>query len=150
EEAMEALDGAIRRTEQAIAQSRDAIADLRSECTTLTDLAELLTATGQGLETCVDASGNPPSFRVIVEAARQGLSPGNQDGVYRICGELVRNAFRHACAHHIEAEIRYDDHVLRLLVRDDGKGMDPKVLKGGGRPGHWGLPGVRERAKQIG
>jgi len=28
--------------------------------------------------------------------------------------------------------------------------MDPKVLKEGGQPGHWGLPGVRERAKQIG
>ena len=28
--------------------------------------------------------------------------------------------------------------------------MDPQVLEEGRRPGHWGLPGVRERAQQIG
>jgi signal transduction histidine kinase len=35
-------------------------------------------------------------------------------------------------------------------VRDDGKGMDPQVLEKGRRPGHWGLPGVRERAQHLG
>ena len=150
EEAMEALDGAIMRTEQAIAESRDTIKDLRYERVTSTDLAELLTQTGRELETAADANGNPPIFRVIVEGERRTLSPALQDEVYRIARELLRNAFQHAGAHHIEAEIRYDNHLLRVLVRDDGKGMDPKVLKQGGQPGHWGLPGVRERAKQIG
>ena len=150
EEAMGALDGAIMRTEQAIAESRDTIKDLRSEMVTSTDLAELLTQTGRELETAADANGNPPIFRVIVEGERRTLSPALQDEVYRIARELLRNAFRHAGAHHIEAEIRYDNRLLRVLVRDDGKGMDPKVLKEGGQPGHWGLPGVRERAKQIG
>jgi len=150
EEAMESLDGAIMRTEQAIAESRDTIKDLRSERVTSTDLAELLTQTGRELEIAADANGNPPIFRVIVEGERQTLSPALQDEVYRIARELVRNAFQHAGAHHIEAEIRYDNHLLRVLVRDDGKGIDPKVLKEGGQPGHWGLPGVRERAKQIG
>jgi signal transduction histidine kinase len=37
-----------------------------------------------------------------------------------------------------------------LRIRDDGKGIDPKVLQGGARAGHWGLPGIRERAKRIG
>jgi signal transduction histidine kinase len=37
-----------------------------------------------------------------------------------------------------------------LRIRDDGKGIDPKVLQEGGRTGQWGLPGIRERAKQIG
>jgi len=150
EEAMGALDGAILRTEQAIAESRDTIKDLRAERVTPTDLAELLTQTGRELESVADANGNPPIFRVIVEGERQTLSPALQDEVYRIARELLRNAFQHAHAHRIEAEIRYDNHLLRVLIRDDGKGMDPKVLKEGGQPGHWGLPGVRERAKQIG
>ena len=150
EEAMEALDGAITRTEQAIAESRDTIKDLRSERVTPTDLAELLTQTGRELETVADANSNPPVFRVIVEGERQTLSPALEDEVYRIVRELLRNAFQHAGARHIEAEIRYKDHLLRVLIRDDGKGMTPKVLKEGGQPGHWGLPGVRERAKQIG
>jgi nitrate/nitrite-specific signal transduction histidine kinase len=37
-----------------------------------------------------------------------------------------------------------------LRVRDDGNGIDPKVLEAGGRAGHWGLPGVRERAEKLG
>ena len=150
EEAMEALDGAISRTEQAIAESRDAIKDLRSERVTSTYLAELLTQTGRELESAADANGNPPVFRVIVEGERRTLSPALRDEVYRIARELLRNAFQHAHAHHIEAEIRYDNHLLRVLIRDDGKGMDANVLKEGGQPGHWGLPGIRERAKEIG
>ena len=132
EEAMEALDGAISRTEQAISESRDTIKDLRYERVTSTDLAELLTQTGKELESGADANGNPPIFRVIVEGERQTLSPVLQDEVYRIARELLRNAFQHARARHIEAEIRYDHHLLRvLMLRDDGKGMDANVLKEG-------------------
>ena len=59
----------------------------------------------------------------------------------------MRNAFRHAQALHIEAEISYGERVLR--VRDDGSGVDPAVV-GEGRAGHYGLPGMWERAKRIG
>ena len=78
------------------------------------------------------------------------MSPILQDEIYRIAREVIGNAFRHANASQIEAEIRYDHGLLRLRIRDDGKGTDPKVLKEGARPGHWGLLGIRERAKQIG
>jgi signal transduction histidine kinase len=78
------------------------------------------------------------------------LGPTIRDEVYRIAREVLRNAFRHAHARRIEAEILYDEHQFRLRVRDDGKGMDPQVLEKGGRAGHWGLPGVRERAQQMG
>jgi signal transduction histidine kinase/ligand-binding sensor domain-containing protein len=150
EEASQALDGALVTAEQAISESRDAIHDLRSEPVAQNDLAHLLTAMGQELASSQDANRNSPNFSVTVEGERQTLSPSLQDEVYRIAREVLRNAFRHARARHIEAEIRYDDRRLRLRIRDDGKGIDPKVLEGGGRAGHWGLPGVRERAKQIG
>jgi signal transduction histidine kinase len=68
----------------------------------------------------------------------------------RIALELLRNAFRHSHASRIEAEVRYDDQVLRIRIRDNGRGIDPKMLKEGGIAGHWGLRGVRERAKRIG
>jgi signal transduction histidine kinase len=150
EQAMQALDGAIARTEQAIAESRDAIQDLRSEPFAQSDLAELLTATGQELAAFEDTNRDSPVFRVIVEGERRRLSPILQEGVYWIARELLRNAFQHASAHRTEAEIRYEDDLFRLCVRDDGKGMDPKVLEAGGRAGHWGLPGVRERAQKLG
>jgi signal transduction histidine kinase/ligand-binding sensor domain-containing protein len=150
EQAMQTLDGAIARTERAIAESRDAIGDLRSGPVAQSDLAELLTAMGQELAAFEDANGNGPLFRVIVEGERRRLSPILQEEVYSIARELLRNAFQHAHAHRIEAEIRYEDHLFRMRVRDDGKGMDPKVLEFGGRAGHWGLPGLRERAQKLG
>ena len=150
EEAMQALDGAIERTEQAIAEGRGAIQGLRSEPSAHSDLEHLLTAMGQELAVSEDANLEPATFRVTVEGDRQALSPILQDEVYRIARELLRNASQHAQARRIEAEIRYDDRLFRLRIRDDGKGIDPRVLREGGCAGHWGLPGIRERAKRIG
>ena len=72
-----------------------------------------------------------------------------RDEVYRIAREALRNAFSHARASHIEAEISYGEHLFRLRIRDDGEGIAPAMLEEG-RPGHYGLPGMRERAAEIG
>jgi signal transduction histidine kinase len=150
EEAMQALDGAISATELAITESRSAIQDLRSEPVAQSDLAELMTTMGQELTNVRNTNGDSPIFRVIVEGERRTLAPVLQTEVCRIAREILRNAVRHAQAHRIEAEIRYDDQALRLRIRDDGRGLDPRVLEEGGTVGHWGLRGVRERAQQIG
>jgi nitrate/nitrite-specific signal transduction histidine kinase len=60
-----------------------------------------------------------------------------------------QNAFRHSQANKIELELEYSPKHLRILVRDDGAGIDPEVLHSG-RDGHWGLAGMRERAENIG
>ena len=150
EEAMEALDGAIARAEQAIGESQDAITDLRPTLADQSDLAGLLRATGEELETAGNGNGTLPSFEVIVEGERKTLSPILQSEVHRIARELLRNSFRHASARRVEAEVRYSDEQLRVRIRDDGKGMDLDVMQQGRRQGHWGLPGVKERAQQIG
>jgi len=69
--------------------------------------------------------------------------------MYRIAREALRNAFRHARATQIEAEIAYGPRMFRVRIRDDGQGIPPAVLKEG-RSGHYGLAGMRERAAQIG
>jgi signal transduction histidine kinase len=150
ESAMEALDEAILTTEKAIAEGRDAIQDLRPELIAQHDLAELLTATGQEMTGTQVQNGRLPSFRVIVEGKPWRLPLTLQEEIYRIGREAIRNAFSHAVANRIEVEIRYDEHELRLRIRDDGEGIDSKVLEASGRPGHWGLPGTRERAQRIG
>ena len=150
EEAMEALDQAIARTEEAITESQDAITDLRPTPTVSNDLGGLLMATGKELETTGNLEGTAATFALTVEGERQTLSPNLQDEVYRIALELLRNAFRHACARRVETEVRYDEEQLRVRIRDDGKGMDPEILKKGRRAGHWGLLGAKERAQRIG
>jgi signal transduction histidine kinase/ligand-binding sensor domain-containing protein len=161
EDAMRSLDEAINETEKALTESRDAIQGLRSEPIAKGDLAELLRTTSQELATSAAAnqspgnqedSGNqaPPVFDLIEEGGRRTLSPATKNEICRIAFEILRNAYRHAHAHRIEAEIRYDDHTLRLRIRDDGQGIDAQVLKEGGRAGHWGLRGLGERAQRIG
>ena len=150
EDAIRILDSALTRADQAIAESRDAIQGLRSAPVAPIDLADLLTAMGQELADSQEASCDSPAFCVKVEGQRQTLSPPLQDEIYRIGREALRNAFLHAGARHIEARILYDEHLLRLRIRDDGKGIAPKVLEEGGRAGHWGLIGIRERAKRMG
>jgi len=150
DEAMRSLDDAINETEKALAESRDAIQGLRSEPIAKGNLAELLKATSRELATSGTANQDPPVFDLIEEGEQQTLSAATKNEICRIAFEILRNAFRHAHAHRIEAEIRYDDHMLRLRIRDDGIGIDPKVLKEGGSAGHWGLRGIRERAERIG
>jgi len=85
-----------------------------------------------------------------VEGPAQALSPVLQDEIYQIGREVLRNAYRHASATRIEAEIRYDRGQFRLRIRDDGKGIDRNLLKEGMVPGHFGLQGIRERARRMG
>ena len=148
ERAMQVLDATLDRTEQAIAEGRDAIRDIRSDNVAQNALPELLTMAGTELAES-QADHALPTFGVTVEGERRVLTPIIREETYRIGLELLRNAFRHANARRIETEIRYDDDTLRLRIRDDGKGMDLKVLQGDSR-GHWGLRGVRERAERIG
>jgi signal transduction histidine kinase len=89
------------------------------------------------------------AYRVVAQGAARPLRPMIRDEVYRIAREAVVNAFLHAKADNIEVEVEYANRFLRVLVRDDGCGMDPQVLDTG-REGHWGLPGMRERSENIG
>ncbi len=73
-----------------------------------------------------------------------------RDEIYKIAAEALRNTFQHAQASRVEVEIRYDSEQFRLRVRDDGKGIDPSIVSGQGREGHFGLPGMRERATMMG
>jgi len=62
--------------------------------------------------------------------------------------EILRNAFQHAHASRIEAEVAYDSQFLRVRIRDNGKGIDRKVLEEGACQGHWGFAG-RPRARET-
>jgi signal transduction histidine kinase/ligand-binding sensor domain-containing protein len=148
--AKDAFDSAIGATEQTITESEYAIRDLRSEQSTQSDLVQLLTSTAQELATSESVNHGSPTFRATEEGQRQELTTSQQSEVHRIAREVLRNAFRHAAASRVEAEIRYDARQFRLRIRDDGKGIDPQILAEGRRPGHWGLPGIRERAERMG
>lgn len=142
--AKERLELTLDRADQAIAEGRDAVYDLRSSATTTNDLTQAVRSLCNELTT-PDAA----EFNLTVEGPPRDLHPIIRDELYRIIREALRNAFTHARAHHIEAELIYAERLFRLRIRDDGQGIEPAVLEEG-RPGHYGLPGMRERARQIG
>ena len=145
-EARQTLEGVIEQASQAIAEGRDAVQALRSSTVVTNDLARAINSLGEELG--ADQTGqNCPEFHLYVEGASRDLSPLVRDEVHHVAFEALRNAFRHAQAKRIEVEIQYGDQQFRLRVRDNGKGIDPKVLAEGGRTGHHGLPGMQERAK---
>ena len=148
--AMQVIDEAIHAAEEGIAEGRTAIHDLRPEQAAQRELSELLKAAAHESASAQKLDGPRPRFSVIVEGKQQALPPMVQDEVYRIAREVIRNAFAHAAASRIELEIRYDPDQLRVRIRDDGKGIDPKILQDGGQPGHFGIPGMRERAQRMG
>jgi signal transduction histidine kinase/ligand-binding sensor domain-containing protein len=127
-----------------IDEGRNAVRGLRSPGATSDDLEQAFQRAQQEL-----AVGTMSEFRVIVEGRPRPLHPIVRDEVYRLGREALTNAIRHADAKHIEVELEYAAHHLRMLVRDDGSGIDPDVLQSG-RQGHWGLSGMRERAEQMG
>jgi signal transduction histidine kinase len=147
--AKEALEKALARADQAIVEGRDAIQNLRSSTTVTNDLAEAITSLAEELSAASEGGRASATFRVSIEGKPRDLHPVLRDDIYRIAREALRNAFRHAQASKIETDITYSDRLLRLRIRDDGKGIDAKLLDAG-RDGHWGLPGMRERAQQIG
>jgi signal transduction histidine kinase len=147
EEARKTLERALDQAEDAINEGRDAVQGLRSSTLESNDIAEATRTMGEALAT-EGTDQASTVFRVEVEGTPRNLHLILRDEVCRIVGEALRNAFRHAQARQIEVEIHYDDRQLRMRVRDDGKGIDPELLSG--RAGHYGLNGMRERAKLAG
>jgi signal transduction histidine kinase len=148
-EARKTLESALDHAAQAITEGRDAVQGLRSSAVETNDLARAISSLGEELAGDETNSQRVESF-VDVEGTARDVHPILRDEIYRIAGEAMRNAFRHAQARRIEVTIWYGEPQFRLRVHDDGRGIAPEVLEKQGRVGHWGLAGMRERAELIG
>ena len=147
-DAAKILDSAMEVGDQAIGEGRDAVQNLRSSSFDDRDLATSLSAFGSELGAGID-SPSMPQYRVVVEGRPRELTVVVLDEACRIVREAVSNAYQHAKAGHIETEVTFGNADLTIRVRDDGIGVDPQILARGQRPGHWGLPGMRERSERF-
>ena len=147
DEAKQKFAGVLDQAEQAIVEGRDAVHEMRSS-EAASELSAAISAFAKE-PPAFQPSKESPVIRVQVEGTPRTLNPILHDEIYRVAVEALRNAFQHAQAHQIEVEIIYGERQLVLRVRDDGKGVDADILDHG-RAGHFGLPGMRERAKLIG
>ena len=90
-----------------------------------------------------------PLIDVEVDGASRDLNPVVREEAFRIAGEALRNAVKHAEARRVIVTIHYEPRQLRLVIRDDGKGIPSDTMTRQQLAGHFGLPGMRERAAIV-
>ena len=137
------MDEVLDRADEVMREARHRVRNLRQRTSHENELPNRLAKCGEELSQDYAAS-----FTLAVVGEPRVLEPAVQDEAYKIAGEALTNAFRHASALKIEIEITYNSSALRMRVRDDGVGIDKAVLSNG-QPDHWGLTGMRERARTI-
>jgi signal transduction histidine kinase len=103
----------------------------------LARVPEEITATGSG------------DFRVAVAGTAQRLHPIIRDELYAVGREALVNAFRHARPTAVELRIHYSSRRLKLVVRDDGCGIEAGVLEAA-RKGTGGVARMCLRAERVG
>jgi signal transduction histidine kinase len=128
---------------QATREGRAALNSLRTSTTEKNDLADALR---RATEEALVPSSMTVTLTIVGEARE--MHPVVRDEVYRIGYEAIRNACAHSGAGRLEVELKYA-HELAVRVSDNGAGIDPADLEKG-KEGHFGLPGMRERAGRIG
>jgi signal transduction histidine kinase/ligand-binding sensor domain-containing protein len=138
------FEDALEQSDRVMLEGRELMLDLRAESSDSTDLADELAIVGHDLKRTY-----PGNFRITVTGDPLPLHPIVFDELHRFGREALSNAFRHAHAKDIEVELDYRRNELRMRIRDNGIGIDVDVLSSGSRAGHWGLPGMRERAAKI-
>jgi signal transduction histidine kinase/ligand-binding sensor domain-containing protein len=149
EKAREVLVDAVDQAAQAIKEGREAVQGLRLSAEESSDLPAAIARLAK--EVAGEREGSEvPSVRVEVQGAARPLHPIERDETFRIAAEALRNAIHHSQGTQIEVELRYDAGEFRLRVRDDGRGIDPRLLAEGDPAGHFGLRGMRERAALAG
>lgn len=137
------MEAALDTADEVLGQARDRVQDLR-----MTDLE------GGDLEAALakiaraDGADGWPPIGVFVDGEARPLERIAGDELIQIISEALSNARRHARAACIEIRVRFGSRHLSVSVIDDGEGMAPDVLQEG-RPGHFGLTGMRERARRI-
>ncbi|MNR79908.1 Signal transduction histidine-protein kinase/phosphatase DegS [compost metagenome] len=139
------LEKALDRADEVLIEGRDRVRDLRNDDVMNGDLADCVRALGVSL-----AYEGSASFHLSVSGKPLPLKTAVRDEMYRIAYEALNNAYRHARAQQVNVKIEYSFRALRMIISDDGVGIDPAYINVKGRPDHWGLRGMHERARKIG
>ena len=104
-------------------------------------LAEELSESARQLTVSAEAR-----LKLAIEKFSEALPAYVEYNLLRIAQEAIINAVKHAGGRTIEVTLQVLPDVLRIAVRDDGAGFVP----GDSATDHFGLVGMKERAKEIG
>lgn len=139
-EARRSLEDLRRLTRGAMAEMRSLLAELRPSTLTDSDLGDLLRQLGNALE-------GRTNLPVAVTVSGEFILPAEvQVMFYRVCQEALNNVAKHSKASQVEINLKQEEAVIEMRIRDDGRGFDPEQKISG----HYGLGMMRERAEAAG
>ena len=132
--AVDDLDDIIRQVRTAIFALEPIPGRRRSVRTRVLDLAAE-SVRSLGFEPSVTVAG-PIDTEVPEHVATNVLA---------VIREGLTNIARHAHASHVEINLKVEDHILKLVIKDDGIGIGATA-----GPARMGLANIRERAEALG
>jgi ligand-binding sensor domain-containing protein len=139
------LTDALDRADQVIREGREKVTELRSETSSPAEIEKHLRKTAEALQ-----ADGPSRINLVVIGEPRSLQAAVQDELYSIGREGLTNAMRHSGATQIVMELEYGAHYFRLGCIDNGCGVSPEMLATSSKQGHWGIIGMRERARSLG
>jgi two-component system nitrate/nitrite sensor histidine kinase NarX len=140
-EARRSLEDLRRLTRGAMAEMRALLAELRPSTLTDSDLGDLLRLLGNAFS---GRTNLPVAITVVEELT---LPAEAQIAFYRMCQEALNNVAKHAKASQVEINLKQEETLIELCIRDNGLGFNPESTVTGG---HYGLTMMRERAESAG
>jgi signal transduction histidine kinase/ligand-binding sensor domain-containing protein len=138
-----AMNNALDLADEVMEEGRNKVNGLRTALVQHNELAIGLDEFGRSL-----SRQHLIAFTMLLHGQTRLLRTCIHNEILMIGREAIRNAFAHAKASEIKVELTYSERLVELSVKDDGCGIDTDAQKG--RPGHWGMQGMRERAAQLG
>jgi signal transduction histidine kinase len=138
------LQKILEQSDEYVDEARQAVWELRSP--SLEKNGDFSKAVMKVSERALQGTDIRLQFATFGEACKP--APPVEDNFLRICEEAVTNAVKHANPTLVEVKLEYTPDELRLRIRDDGRGFDPKGPKAF-KNGHFGLVGIRERVKAV-
>jgi signal transduction histidine kinase len=144
ERARRHLEVAQSLVDQERAEVHRSVWNLRSQLLENNDLASALSAIGRQL-----SDGTDISIAVEEVTGVQRLPEAVENNLLRIGQEAIANSLKHGRAHQVRIQLHFKPDLVIMSVRDNGQGFveneSSQVM-----PGHFGLVGMRERAKRLG
>lgn len=145
EPARQVLRSVLDQADLVVQEGREKIAGLRGTNSHLPYLVKSL----QQLAESYSSMGGARVEVAVTGDARPMLAVA-EDELFSIGREALANAIRHAGATNVTLAVEFGRSYVKLLCRDDGRGISREVLEAKGREGHWGITGMRERAQRLG
>ncbi len=121
-----------------LTEAREAIMQMRAGPQERVDLAAIVAAFGAG--------AGAPQVTTEFAIASAELPVETEQLFAAVLREALRNIELHAGARHVRVALARDAKAARLDIEDDGVGFSPSAPP----PGHFGVTGMRERARLAG